>query len=86
MIFLVWLLPILLGTWGGANKGRALAGFALPFLLSWLGFLFVGALRPGANHVPKGKRRCPFCAETIREEAVVCGHCQRDLSPALRTG
>jgi len=22
---------------------------------------------------------CPFCAETIREEALVCGHCSRDL-------
>jgi hypothetical protein len=22
---------------------------------------------------------CPFCAETIKEEALVCGHCSRDL-------
>ena len=22
---------------------------------------------------------CPFCAETIKDEAVVCKHCSRDL-------
>ena len=22
---------------------------------------------------------CPFCAETIKEEALVCKHCSRDL-------
>jgi hypothetical protein len=27
--------------------------------------------------------RCPFCAETIKEGAIVCGFCQRDLSFVL---
>src|SRR6267143_2688 len=26
---------------------------------------------------------CPFCAETIKDEAVVCKHCNRDLRVAL---
>lgn len=26
---------------------------------------------------------CPFCAETIKDEATVCQHCSRDLRPAL---
>lgn len=29
------------------------------------------------------RRRCPHCAETIRREAHVCPHCQRDLSAAI---
>jgi hypothetical protein len=27
-------------------------------------------------------RKCPFCAETIQDRAVVCPHCRRDLAPA----
>jgi len=27
------------------------------------------------------ERKCPFCAELVKREAVVCKHCQRDLPP-----
>jgi hypothetical protein len=26
-------------------------------------------------------RRCPFCAELVRSEAIVCKHCGRDIQP-----
>lgn len=32
--------------------------------------------------LPAATKECPFCAETIREAAVVCRFCQRDLPPA----
>src|SRR4051812_13914292 len=42
-----------------------------------------GACRgKSAAHVCSTEERlmeCPFCAETIKEEALVCRHCSRDL-------
>ncbi len=28
-----------------------------------------------------GSRKCPFCAELIKREAIVCKHCGRDVKP-----
>ena len=26
-------------------------------------------------------KRCPFCAELVRREAILCKHCGRDIQP-----
>lgn len=32
-----------------------------------------------------GKKSCPFCAEVIMTEAILCKHCQSDLRQNIRT-
>jgi hypothetical protein len=51
-----------------------------PFIGWWLfgTLLWIVAL-PVALLAKDIRPRCPFCAEDVRWEAVVCPHCQRDL-------
>lgn len=56
----------------------------------WGALLFIVALPAAIKLEPttdagSSMRKCPFCAEVVKREAVVCKHCHRDLPPAAIT-
>ena len=72
------------------NKGRSgCAGFLLGAMLGPIGIVI--ALVMGRNTAKLDDdaldagtvRRCPWCAELIRTEAIACKHCSRDVPPRL---
>lgn len=64
------------------NQG-AFIGFLLGGLLSLLGIIILLFLKEKPKPLPIDKmvRECPHCKESMRADASVCPHCQRE-SPA----
>ncbi len=73
LILIFWLACGVVAMLIYTKKGRSgLVGFLGGFLCGPIGLLLALA---SSNVLPK----CPFCAERINKEAIVCPHCQRDL-------
>jgi hypothetical protein len=91
MWIILWLvLSILVGMYAN-KKGRSGFGyFLLSLVLSpLLGLIVVAGIEADsekleAKALSTGKRRkCPYCAELVRNEARICKHCGKEIAKII---
>jgi len=80
--FFWFIFAVIVGIAASARRSRdGLAWFLLALIISPLlaGLLVLALPDLAEQRAREDSRACPFCAEAVKQEAVVCKHCGRDL-------
>lgn len=83
---IIWLVAAIVAGILANNKNRSVIGWGISTLIIPLLVFIVLVLPTIKEDTPSyDLKKCPFCAEDIKAEAVICKHCQRDIPPQQPT-